>query len=73
MTKFKTDTTKEGYNILALFGPDDCMEYAGVVEYSGELHAATWDEDGREMTGGVGDLSEIAYKDDDRRHPLRIK
>ena len=44
--KFNTTHTKGGYKILSLHGPDECEEYAGVVDTGGSYLTITWYDTG---------------------------
>lgn len=53
MKKWK-DTTKGGYKILSIHGPDSSGRYAGaVVDDNGDYDGCVWDEGGNERVYGI--------------------
>lgn len=74
MSKFKTDRTENGYEILALFGPDDANEYSGIL-FDGEfLHPAEWDFEGTTIARDGEIMSwDLVEENPTRTHHLRIK
>ncbi len=60
---FRTDTTKGGYKILSIHGPDANGWYAGVLEKAGDIGTVTWNQHGN-STGDMRDLDLIPLADE---------
>jgi len=60
---FRTDTTRGGYKILSIHGPDANGWYAGVLEKAGRYWTVTWNQHGN-STGAMRCLDLVPLADE---------